>query len=255
MSQTSNQPRKWIFLRGLARHSGHWGPFVDHFKKFFPHDEIEFLDLRGNGILAHSPSCLSIAENVRDLRSRSQFVHSGQPVNLMTISLGSMVGVEWARMFPEEIESLVTVNTSDKGTSRLHERMRPQNLKAFIQILGNSKTNPLVEKQILQMTTNGELEGGEGDWAKNFATMGSTTRTNFMRQLVAAGTYKFPQQKPKTDILMLCSEGDQLVNPICSKRIAQMWTLNPHIHPTAGHDIPLQEPDWVCSEIKHWLES
>lgn len=255
MVQKMTSPRRWIFLRGLARHSGHWGPFLDHFKKTFPQDEIELLDLRGNGILAHSPSWLSIPDNVRDLRSRSQFVQAGHPVNLLTISLGSMIGVEWARLFPEEVESLVTINTSDKGTSRLYERMQPHNLKTLVHILGNTKTNPFIEKEIMHMTTTAEPEGGEGEWAKAFGTIMATSRTNFFRQLIAASRYRFPQQKPKTDILMLCSDGDRLVNPVCSKRIAQMWTLNPHVHPTSGHDIPLQEPQWVCDEIKHWIES
>lgn len=245
------ETRKWIFIRGLARHSGHWGPFVDQFKNTFPEDEIELLDLRGNGQLAHSPSCTSIADNVRDLRARSKWIKAGHAVHLMTISLGSMIGTEWATLFPQEISGLVTINTSDKGNSSFFERMRPQNYLRIVHILKNPKDAPMIENEILQMTTN-HLEH-INEWAIDFSKLPKTSTSNFFRQIFAASQYEFPEHKPKTEVLILCSEGDQLVNPICTKRIAEMWTLKAHVHPTAGHDLTLEDPAWACQEIKNWL--
>lgn len=234
--------RNWIFIRGLARHSGHWAHFVLEFRKHFPEDQIELLDLRGNGTLAQSPSCLSIADNVRDLRSRSSLLKKEKSIYLMTISLGSMIGVEWSRLFPDEVAGLITINTSDRGSSRFFERMRPHNYKSLLKIFSNPKASALVEEPIQT-----EKSISEEDKFKLV-----TSRTNFIRQLIAAGSYHFPKQKPKPDILMLCSEKDLLVNPVCSHKIADMWELEVRSHPTAGHDLPLEDAPWICSEIQKW---
>lgn len=244
--------RNWIFLRGLGRHSAHWNPFLQEFRKHFPEDRVELLDLRGNGSLWHSPSYLSVAENVRDLRGRSRWIQQGERVHLMTISLGSMVGVEWARRFPEEIAGLVTINTSDRGSSPFFERMRPANYLFFLQMLAKQRNEAWVEDQILDLTT--KLLSQRASIRQEFAGWKTTTRINLLKQILAAGTYEFPQQKPKTEILLLCSEGDRLVDSKCTKNIAEMWTLKAHVHSKAGHDLTLDAPDWVCEEIKNWLD-
>ena len=247
--------RKWIFLRGLARSSSHWGSFLDQFKKDFPQDEIELIDLRGNGDLLHSPSWLSIEDNVRDLRARSRFIQSGCSVHLLSISLGSMIATEWSRKFPEEIEGAVLINTSDRGTASFFHRMRLRNIRHFLSILKNPQQSVASEKIILEMTTN--FPGTEmviEEWADIFSKLAPTSRLNFIRQIIAAARYKFPEHKPKTEILILCGGKDKLVNPICSERIAKMWTLTTHRHPTGGHDLPLEVGDWVCEQIANWLK-
>lgn len=252
MVSTLKNSKKWIFLRGLGRHSGHWGHFVDDFKQAFPDDEVEFLDLRGNGSLSHSPSWVSIEDNVRDLRQRSLFLSQGEPVYLMSISLGAMVATEWAHRHPDEIEGLVLINTSDRGTSSFFERLRLKNIYHALPLFLKNKTGIEFEKKILEMTTtNPELQ----HWAQVFSKMSTTSKQNLIRQLIAASRYYFPDHKPKTEVLILCGEQDQLVNPICSKRLAKMWTLTPHCHPQGGHDIPLQDPKWVCDQVRLWLEA
>lgn len=247
----TSKSRPWIFIRGLGRHALHWDPFLREFKRHFPQDEVELLDLRGNGTLSHSPSCLSIPENMRDLRSRSELLKKHGSVYLMTISLGSMIGVEWARTFPQEIAGLVTINTSDRGTSPFYERMKPKNYLRILGVMGHAPSNQDIERTILEMTTQDPKYKKE--LMQSFAKIPPTTRSNFVRQLIAASRYEFPDHKPKTEILMLCSDGDQLVSSECTKRIAQMWTLKPHVHPTAGHDLPLEAPEWICQEVENWL--
>lgn len=242
--------RNWIFLRGLGRHAGHWGPFLRLFKSTFPEDQIEFLDLRGNGSLAHSRSWTSIRENVRDLRARSQFLQNGEPVHLFSLSLGAMCAVEWAEKYPEEIEALVTINTSDRGTSNPAERMRPANLVNVLKVFEKNFSAALNEGALLELTSQYFHQNQLP--VPPFADYRGTSRLNFLRQLIAAGTYEFPKRKPRTEILILCSDGDQLVNSQCSKRIAAMWTLKPFVHPQAGHDLTLEDPQWVCDQLKNW---
>lgn len=248
-----HQSRKWIFIRGLGRHSVHWNPFLEVFKKNFPKDEVELLDLRGNGSLSHSPSCLSITENVRDLRSRSKFIHQGEEVHLMTISLGSMIGAEWAHRYPDEVSGIVMINTSDRGTSSAFERMRPAHFLKMLSYLQKKKNRIELEKEILR--ESGLAISEIDKWAEIFARTPATKSINLARQLLAAGTFELPDHKPRTEVLLLCSEGDRMVHPQCTKRIAEKWVLKAQVHPTAGHDLPTHDPTWVCSQIKNWFQT
>ncbi|MGZ5280572.1 MAG: alpha/beta hydrolase, partial [Pseudobdellovibrionaceae bacterium] len=214
--------RHWIFLRGLGRHAKHWGSFVDEFRKTFPEDQIEFLDLRGNGEFAHSPSLISIQDNVRDLRSRSLFLRDEHPIYLMTISMGAMVGIEWAHTFPHEIAGLVTINTSDRGSSSFFERLRPGTYPHLARLLALGASPLDIETEILKITTNRFPDRKK--WAETFARTPATARSNWLRQLWAASSYIFPDHHPKTEILMLASLQDRLVNSICTQNIAEMWS-------------------------------
>ena len=130
--------------------------------------------------------------------------------------------------------------------------MRPSNYLKVLNFI-SKHTNPFLEKEILDITTTNLKDENKEEWADNFAKIEPTSRMNLVRQLVAAGTYEFPKQKPRTEILLLSGAQDQLVNPSCTDRIGEMWTLKPHVNPKAGHDIPLEDPQWVCDQIRQWL--
>lgn len=239
------QPTRWVFLRGLARHSAHWGPFADVFRKRFPLARVDLIDAAGNGSERERPSFLTIPENVEDLRRR---LKPEEPLFLFSISLGSMMATAWADRFPEEVAGAVLINTSDKGTSRFYERMRPENYSHILKIIVRSDDNGLRENKILAMTAGG-FEDAE-KWTKEFAKLPPTKFPNFVRQLVAGSLYKFPKKRPNTRILLLASRRDQLVSSVCTQRIADQWKLPAHYHPRAGHDLPLWAPDWVCDRIE-----
>jgi pimeloyl-ACP methyl ester carboxylesterase len=248
--------RSWVFIRGLGRSSEHWEPFMSVFKNTFPDDFVELADIRGNGVMNYSPSYLSIADNVRDLRARSQFVREGRQISLMTISLGSMIGIEWAKLYPTEISELVVMNTSDRSCCLPLERLRPDVFKYLVPL---SKTFNVPdmnsakiarEKMILQMTTNRLPNLAER--AKQWMDFPETSLMNLGRQVTAASLFAIPA-KPPTKTLMLYSMQDRFVNPVCTQRIAKKWNLDPIAHATAGHDLPLEEPEWVAQKTKEWL--
>ncbi len=244
------ETRKWIFLRGLGRHSGHWGNFLQFFHHAFPSDEIELLEIRGNGSLAHSTSWRNVRDNVRDLRARSRFLEQGHSVCILSLSLGSMIAVEWAKNFPEEVSALVTINTSDRGNSPWTDRMKPLHYLDVVKLLRGSQSQLDKEKCVLKAARDYFIERNQ--IAPDFQSFPRTSKTNFLRQLFTAAIYEFPTQRPKTEILILCSKGDRLVSSECSKRIAKMWILKPLVHPTAGHDLPLDDPQWICDQLTCW---
>ena len=104
--------RNWILLRGLARGRGHWGSFAEKIRERFPNDKFEFLDLPGNGERNNVKSPMRISDFVKDLRTQSQFVKNGECFQILAVSLGAMIAVEWMREFPHEVSKAYIVCTS-----------------------------------------------------------------------------------------------------------------------------------------------
>lgn len=271
------QQSHWLFIRGLGRHKIHWGDFVDEFKKHLNNETkktgtadnvsnamktlepmIYQLDLAGNGDQAHRPSFINMDDNVKDLRQRWQknwiSKNPNQPLpklNLLTISLGSMVGVQWAHLYPEEINNLFTINTSDAGSSAFYQRLRLQNISQIIKLLKSN--DPLTkEKLVLDTTTNLLNENEKTLWSQIFAKH-PVSNIELLRQLFCASRYKMPKQKPATNIYIINCKKDRLVDAQCSLNISQMWNLKTHTHPTAGHDLPLDDKTWLCTKIYELL--
>jgi hypothetical protein len=43
------------------------------------------------------------------------------------------------------------------------------------------------------------------------------------------------------------------VNPVCSAKLAAVWSAPHHEHPWAGHDLPHDDPAWTAEQIRAWL--
>lgn len=243
----------WVLMRGLARHSAHWGPFRDLLVKRFPQDRFEFMDVRGNGTLNGQKSYLRISQSVDDLRLRCPFTAKGEKINLVAISMGGMMAVDWARRYPEEVQSVVCINTSDQGTSHFWDRLRPSSLKLLFKILLHN-TDPVKREELsLDLITN--LVKDKKKIAQEFSTLAVTSRENFFRQLFAASQFRFPKEKPPVPVLLLCSQGDRMVSSSCTVNIAAQWKMTPQIHPLAGHDLPLDDPQWLLDQISGFQRS
>ncbi len=239
----------WIFLRGLARSTGHWGSFLETFQSQFPDADIETLDLAGNGSECERTSFLSIAANVDDLRMRSRLLREGRTVSLCSISMGSMLAADWAARYPAEISRVVCINTSDRKNSSFYERMRPSVYTGVLSLIGIR--DPLArERKVLKMTTRLVLDGELEKLARKHAKMPQTSKWNFFRQLWAATTYSFPTSAISPTCLFLVSRKDAFVNPICSFRLAKSWNCPIAAHPDASHDLPTDDPGWICTQIQ-----
>jgi hypothetical protein len=76
---------------------------------------------------------------------------------------------------------------------------------------------------------------------------------NEIRQILAAARFKPNLQSPKQPVLLLNSLGDRLVSPACSLAIHQQYGLPICTHPTAGHDLPNDDGQWVVRQLQNWL--
>jgi pimeloyl-ACP methyl ester carboxylesterase len=237
-----------VLLRGLARSREHWGEFLERFTAAF--SRVLTPDLPGVGVHRDMTAPATVAGLLRSVREE---VGPG-PHRLLGLSLGGMVAQEWLRSHPAEVAGAVLVNTSAGGRSAPWQRVRPA---AMAQILAAGvMTDPLArERRIHALTSNRpeRVEETAAAWA-DLARRQPVSRTNVLRQLVAAAQYRGVAAPPTIPILVLTSTEDRLVDPACSRALATHLGAPVREHPTAGHDLPLDDPDWVVARIREWAQ-
>lgn len=245
--------KTWVLLRGLTREQRHWEDFPAKLQRRFPGAQVVTPDLPGNGKHARIKSPANIRDMMLFLRNDIASIVFRGPVHFIGLSMGAMVAIEWMKSFPEECAGSVLINTSLKGTSPFYHRLRPQNYHLILYSLftGNRRSR---EKTILGMTSNlyPDRESLLKRWV-SYAEENTVLPSNALRQLIAASRYRLPGLKPEVPVLVLNSKNDNLVNPQSSVSLAHDWTLPLATHPLAGHDIPLDDGDWVCEQITRWL--
>ena len=244
--------QKWFFLRGLVRESGHWAGFLERFSLAFPNVEAIPLDLPGNGTRFMEQSPLSVHGITKVLRAEFES-RKGESNHLFALSLGGMVGLDWMKDWPADFRSAVLVNTSVRGLNPLVHRLHPRNYLRILKMFF-LRDPGFVEKSILEMTTSrtNRREELEKEWVRIHEARPVSSK-NAARQLLAAARFHPPGEKPKVPILLLNGAGDRLVSPLCSEAISKKWEVELRTHPSAGHDLTLDEPDWVIEELRSWI--
>jgi pimeloyl-ACP methyl ester carboxylesterase len=246
----------WIFLRGLMRESRHWGDFPKQFKSILGADHIITVDFPGNGILSTQTSPKSITEMANHCRLHLNSLGLQPPYQVLALSLGAMVAVEWSTKHPADVERLVLINTSLAPLNPFYHRLRPGNYPALFRhlICGSIIER---EKIILRLTSTLQHTRQERtlllDQWESFAQECPVSRNNILRQLLAAMTFRARATPPHVPLLLLAAQHDKLVNVKCSVALSKRWASPIKLHPTAGHDLPLDDGEWVAQQVKEWI--
>lgn len=242
----------WIFLRGLTRESRHWGDFVGQFQRCVPASHVVALDLPGNGRLYQESSPLCVRGMVA--HCRQQLVDFGiqPPYSLLAMSLGAMVALDWSSRYPQEVAANVLINTSMRPFSPFYQRLRPANYGALLKLAFSDASSETWERTVLRISSNLAID----DILPHWTTMRMecpVSRTNALRQLVAAARFRAPKTRPLAPTLLLASEQDQLVSVKCSRAFTQHWPCALRVHASAGHDLTLDDGPWVAAQVQTWL--
>jgi pimeloyl-ACP methyl ester carboxylesterase len=247
--------RNWILIRGLARGQGHWGGFDEKLKKAFPQDKIHYVDIPGNGHLKDIPTPLRVSAfiPIMEKQLQEQNFNPAYPTYGYSLSLGSMAMVEWAKQKPNFFEKIYISNTSAANFSNIFHRL---SIKAMALGLRMRLMTSQEEKEMasLQVTTSLSKEKILSDYKDAYDSMlkysltNSAHPKNILRQLLAASVYHFPE-KPPTEVVLMSGMNDAFVSQRCSKDIENKWHCKHVIHPSAGHDITFEFPDWVIAQI------
>ncbi len=254
MSGTNNNIGKnWLLLRGLARESGHWGHFVKQLQIAYPQAKISVLDLPGTGQF-HKENSPSDIKSITEI-TRQHAVDRGlinKPITILAVSLGGMVAWEWMCTYPNDICGTTLINTSFANLSPFYHRLNWSCYPQFIALI--SKKDLLArETAILQLVSNNRENDApiSAEWAQ-IQTERPISINNNLRQIRAAASYKPSTTRPNQAILLLSSTEDRLVSSKCSTAIHQHYQLPIQQHPWAGHDLTLDDAQWVIQKLKKW---
>jgi pimeloyl-ACP methyl ester carboxylesterase len=247
-------PPTWILLRGLMREQRHWGTFPASLARALPGAVIVTPDLPGNGTRHAHDSATRVAAMVESCRQELFTRGIPAPYHLLALSLGGMVAVEWASRYPQEIVRCVLINTSMRPFNPFYQRLRWQNYGALLRqlLLGDQSSQ---EALILRLTSRRHADGNPAllaDWL-NYQQQYPVSRRNALRQLLSAARYRAPASRPAMPVLVMAGAQDQLVDHRCSQRLARAWQADCLIHGEAGHDLPLDEGEWVAQSVARWL--
>jgi pimeloyl-ACP methyl ester carboxylesterase len=242
--------KTWVFLRGLTRESQHWGNFIEKFKKDNL-GEVICLDLPGFGYNYHSTMPNTISKTSDFLRQQFLAMKIVGEVNILGISLGGMVALNWASRFPD-FKNVVVINTSSSENSIL-DRVRPLSLLQLSSalLMQNTRCREWMILNTICNTTFGQ------SFFHQFAKIEETRPLKIEKivtQLKMASKFKLPKNL-KIKLLVLTAKKDRMVSSKCSEQIAKKYNSTLYIHPTAGHELPLDDGPWVVEQIQNWMSS
>lgn len=242
----------WILLRGLTRDSHHWGAFPDALAQAFAEAPLLPLDLPGNGLLHRQRSPATIGAMTAYCRAELQRRGVPPPYRLLALSLGGMVAADWAAAFPQEVQACVLINTSMQPFSPVHWRLRPAVYPSVLKLFAQRDARAS-EQAILRMTSNRPERARAvlDDWSA-WREAHPVSAANALRQLAAAARFRAARRAPATRLLVLCSRRDGLVDPRCSRRLAEAWACPLAEHVDAGHDLPLDDDAWIVDQVRRW---
>lgn len=246
----------WIFLRGLIREAGHWLQFPRQFKHAFPQDTVHFFEIPGTGqhFQADSPTEIGAMVEALQIDFAKRLPNLSEKPLILSISLGSMVSLEWLSRYPDQFGGAVLINTSLSSLNPVYERLRPHNYPWIVKLLATPSPE-VRERQLLKLVSNEPQHHALA--AAKFAAiqhLRPISRANALRQLYAASRYSLKSKPTGIPLLLLNSEGDRFVNPVCTEALAKYLDVPWQTHPHAGHDLPLDAPEWVIERVRDWCQ-
>ena len=256
----------WLLLRGLCRGSFHWGEFPTQLAAAQPGARVLVPDLPGNGERWRETSPTSVPAMVAAYRqslllSQSSLSSSPmtappmtatpirQPLRLIALSMGGMVGLQWLQDYPDEIAQLVLVNSSAANLVPLYRRLTPAAALGLLQ--GNLRGHKARERAVLDFSSERSAHRQLLQGWVDYAAAHPVSWANCLRQLWAAARFRCPQLAPAlaARVLVMNSAQDRLVAPVGSRRLAEFLDCPLIVHPSAGHDLPLDDSAWLIRQL------
>jgi pimeloyl-[acyl-carrier protein] methyl ester esterase len=253
--QQDNPAHYYFFIRGLIRSQFHWYQFPAIFEQVAQQQDAEvkavLFDIPGNGERYQQATPFSIAAMADDISQQIQHyltTHSISPdskLHLVGISMGGMIAAALAEKNTINLASVHIINSSFANLSPFWQRMR---LPAVINLLPNLWRTDKRERTILKWTSNKPSAIALAPkWAAE-AKQHPLSLRNACAQLWAASHY-FVGKKPALNSFVYCCQEDRLVSWKCSQRLALHWQVSLDCEQTAGHDLPLDNPNWLAEKI------
>ncbi len=245
----------FVLIRGLGHEARHWGVFVDLLKKQDFCSEVFLCDLPGAGVFYKEKGASSVTKMLEHLvlNYHEKFV-TKKPLVLVGLSLGGMLALEYMAKYPNMFSACVLINSSVGSLTPWYRRMR---LSAIPTVLRIALTTNISQKQRLILSlVSSRYQNDPLTLAEQIriAQTQPIRLYNLMRQLFAGARFKAPHLEGIGKTLVLYSEKDALVDPRSSLALAQFLSSVVFSHPEAGHDLPLDDPQWIQEKMANFFE-
>lgn len=237
----------WLLVRGLSRDRRHWGGFAEQFAADLG-VRVATVDAPGFGTEHTRLSPASIPAITDDIRAR--FDPGDTEWSILGLSLGGMVALDWITRYPKDFQRCVTVNTAAPRVFRPHY-LRLEALRVFA---GKTwRTPDAHESAIIALSANSpdlDRPALAAEWAR-FHHEAPASEASVRAQVRAATTFQLPRTIP-VPLLVLAATKDRLADHRMSRSIATQLDAPLRLHPTAGHDLPLDDGPWITAQIRQW---
>ena len=240
-----------LLIRGLSREQRHWGAFRPMLATAINNPVLSY-DFAGCGELYQQRSPCNISALRQSIRQQwQQQPGIGKQVHLVALSLGGMLAIDWAAQFPAEVASVSLINSSAGGLSPFYRRLRWQNYPLiFRSLLGAA---PQRERLILRLSSaRAQVQQDLIPVWQLWQQQRPVSKANALRQLLAASRFRLPTTLG-CPLLVLSSLGDTLVDASCSAALAGYFNAEHKQHPWAGHDLALDDPNWLCQQLAAFI--
>jgi pimeloyl-[acyl-carrier protein] methyl ester esterase len=245
-----------ILLRGLAREAAHWLDFPAQLQRALGDNcQVHLVDFPGCGKYCHQLALTSVAamtDHARREIAITDILAQDQSVYVLGISMGGMVALDWAQRYPQELRGTVLINSS-AGNHPFWWRLRPGAwLTMICALLSDANAR---EMRVLKIVSNNTTDYAQhlNQWL-SIQQQRPITRSTIMTMLRAAAQFR-PKPVCIRDGLVLASKQDRMVSVRASEAIARQFKWPLQQHPTAGHDLPMDDPVWLANSIVQWLKN
>lgn len=238
----------WLLIRGLSREQRHWGAFPEILAAALG-EEVRGIDPPGFGTEAARRSPGRLSDITDDIRCRFDPGRGSDTWSILGISLGGMVALDWCARHPGDFERCVVVNTSTR-LSPFWSRFRPGTVPTLVG--ARLRRGTAGERATLAVSVNRpdhDLDALAQQYTQ-WTQERTPSQASLRGQIIAATRFHAPE-RIETPVLVLTSEGDRLVSPSCSRRLAEHLGAPIVVHPDAGHDLALDDPHWIAQQIKN----
>jgi pimeloyl-[acyl-carrier protein] methyl ester esterase len=245
-----------VLLRGLAREAAHWLDFPDQLQtqlktQLGENCQLHLVDFPGCGKYAQQTALTSIADMTEFARNEiTALKPETDSLYILGISMGGMVALDWAQRYPHTVRGLVLLNSS-AGNHPPWWRLRPAAWPTMVYaLLASTQAR---EARVLKIVSNNKVDYSQhlNQWLY-IQRQRPVTRATIITMLRAAAQFR-PRQTCIAKGLVLASDTDRMVSVRASEAIARQFHWPISKHPSAGHDLPMDDPHWVATQIATWL--
>jgi 3-oxoadipate enol-lactonase len=245
-----------VLLNGGMMTFASWTPVTEHLRVRY---RVLSLDLRGQWLSAGDPPS-DFGGHVADLAALLDEIGWGA-AHWVGASFGAMVGIEFAARWPARALSLIAITAMDRETPEF----RRQN-DALAEILVAIEHG---EEGARERFHDGLVRGVYSEnWRRSNGDAIAARRAQFSQVPLAwfVALRKYLDALEGFDLtaslarvacpsLVIAAAGDQVMDERRSRALAAALSAEILIHPTAGHGLVIEDPDWLAGVCLRFLDS